>query len=203
MADQDTQVPVAAAPQPISKPVAKKPVVAAVRKPAPAKAKPVARKPAAKPTSAARVRSAPAAKDHIMTDKTNALFADLNDRTKGAMEKGSKMFEDVAAFNKGNIEAIVESSKIAAKNIETIGQDAADYAKKSFEGATATMKTLAATKSPTEFMKIQSDYARTAFDTMIAEGSRSTEKMLKMFGEFAQPISNRVSVAAEKMKIVA
>ncbi len=52
-------------------------------------------------------------------------------------------------------------------------------------------------------MKLQGDYARTAFDTMIAEGSRSTERMLKMFGEFAQPISNRVAVATDKMKISA
>ena len=88
-------------------------------------------------------------------------------------------------------------------NVEALGQEAAEYAKTSFESATEAAKTLAAAKSPTEFMKLQGDYARTAFDTMIAEGSRSTERMLKMFGEFAQPISNRVAVATDKMKISA
>ncbi|MET0375564.1 MAG: phasin family protein [Rhizorhabdus sp.] len=147
-----------------------------------------------------------------ITEKTKALFtngfsgantAEFTEQAKGAMEKSAKMAEDFVAFGKGNIEALVESSKIAAKNVEALGQETADYVKTSFESATEAAKTLAAAKSPTEFMKLQGDYARTAFDTMIAEGSRSTERMLKMFGEFAQPISNRVAVATDKMKISA
>jgi phasin family protein len=147
-----------------------------------------------------------------ITEKTKSLFTngfggttttDFTEQAKGAMEKSAKMAEDFVAFGKGNIEALVESSKIAAKNVEALGQEAADYAKTSFEHATEAAKTLAAAKSPTEFVKLQSDYARTAFDTMIAEGSRSTERMLKMFGEFAQPISNRVAVATDKMKMPA
>ena len=145
---------------------------------------------------------------HSITEKTKALFtgantAEFNEQAKGAMEKSAKMAEDFVAFGKGNVEALVESSKIAAKNVEALGQEAAAYAKTSFESATEAAKTLAAAKSPTEFMKLQSDYARTAFDTMIAEGSRSTERMMKMFGEFAQPILNRVAVATDKMKISA
>ena len=147
-----------------------------------------------------------------ITEKTKSLFTngfggttttDFTEQAKGAMEKSAKMAEDFVAFGKGNIEALVESSKIAAKNVEALGQEAAEYAKTSFESATEAAKTLAAAKSPTEFVKLQSDYARTAFDTMIAEGSRSTERMLKMFGEFAQPISNRVAVATDKMKMPA
>lgn len=174
------------------------------------------------PNSAAPVRTAPpaapiappvipaaapiASKEAMMetvTDKTQAMFAGLNDRAKGAMEKSTHLVEEMTAFGKGNVEALVETSKIAAKSIETLGQDVADYAKTSFESATAAAKTLAAAKSPTEFMTLQSEYARTAFDTMIAEGSRSTERMLKMFGEIAQPMSNRVAVATQKMKISA
>ncbi len=147
-----------------------------------------------------------------ITEKTKALFtngfsgtntAEFTEQAKGAMEKSAKMVEDMTAFGKGNVEALVESSKIAAKNVEALGQEAAAYAKTSFESATEAAKTLAAAKSPTEFMKLQGDYARTAFDTIIAEGSRSTERLMKMFGEFAQPISNRVAVAKDTMKISA
>lgn len=137
------------------------------------------------------------------TDKGQAMFAEMNNRSKGAMEKGTKMFEDATAFSKGNIEAIVESSKIASTGLQSMGQHAAEYAKMSFESATQAMKTLAATKSPTEFFKLQGDYARTAFDAMIAETSKSTESVLKLAGEVAQPISSRFAMAAEKMKIAA
>lgn len=137
------------------------------------------------------------------TEKTQAMFAGLNDRTKGAVEKSTQMFEEMNAFGKGNVEAIVESSKLAAKALETVGQDVAEYAKTSFESSTAAMKTLASASSPTEFFKLQGDYARAAFDAMIAQSSRSTEKLLKMAGEVAQPISNRVAVATDKFKTAA
>jgi phasin family protein len=194
----------------VTKPAAKKPApvkpdVAAFVSPQPILSAPIE---AAAPsgTPASDTKDATMETIQSITEKTQALFsganaADFTEQAKGAMEKSAKMAEDLAAFGKGNIEAVVESSKIAAKNVEALGHEVADYAKSSFESATAAAKTLAAAKSPTEFMKLQGDYARTAFDAMIAEGSRSTERMLKMFGEFAQPISNRVAVATDKMKV--
>jgi phasin family protein len=202
--------PAKPAPEPIAKTSVPQPLAAAFVSPHPDIPAPI---PATAPTGIlARETLASETKDATMetiqsiTEKTKALFtgantAEYTEQAKGAMEKSAKMAEDFVAFGKGNIEALVESSKIAAKNVEALGQEAAEYAKTSFESATEAAKTLAAAKSPTEFMKLQGDYARTAFDTMIAEGSRSTERMLKMFGEFAQPISNRVAVATDKMKV--
>jgi phasin family protein len=167
---------------------------------------------AAEPAIMAALPTAPVIKkdQEIMEETVNAttakaqtVFADVNERTKSAMEKSSKMFEDMNDFAKGNVEAIVESSKIAAKGFETIGQDAAEYSRKSFEGATAAMKQFASVKSPTELFKLQSDYMRSAFDSLVAETSKNTEAMLKLAGDVAQPLSNRASVAAEKIKIAA
>lgn len=138
-----------------------------------------------------------------MQNKTAAMFADVNDRAKGAMEKSTKMVEEVATFGKENVEALVESSRIAIKGLETMSQEAADYARRSMETATASMRSLSGVKSPTEFMKMQSDMLRQSFDAMVAQTSRSTESMLKLAGEIAQPISNRAAVAADKLKIPA
>lgn len=135
--------------------------------------------------------------------KAQAFFADFNDRAKGAVEKSTKLIEEANEFAKGNVEAIVESSKIAAKGLESFGQDAAEYSRKSFESATAAMKTLATVKSPTDFFKLQSDFFRTSFDSYVAEASKNTEALIKLAGEAAQPLSNRVAVAAEKAKIAA
>jgi phasin family protein len=137
------------------------------------------------------------------TTKTQAMFGDVNERAKSAMEKSSKMFEEMNAFGKGNVEAMVESGKIAAKGLETLGQDAAEYTRKQFENTTAIMKSMASVKSPTELFKMQSDFIRQSFDSMVAESSKNTEAMLKLVGEIAQPLSNRVALAAEKAKIAA
>ncbi|WP_374942579.1 phasin family protein [Sphingomonas sp.] len=169
-------------------------------------AAPASAPPAAVPADSQKETVMATTIENVTTDtnaKAQAMFADVNDRAKGAMAKSAKAFEDMNAFGKGNVEALVESSKIAAKGIETLGQDAAEFARKSIEDATAAMKTLATVKSPTEFMKLQGDYMRSAFDAMVAETSRSTETMLKLVGEVVQPISNRVAVAADTMKIAA
>ncbi|MEI9927279.1 MAG: TIGR01841 family phasin [Sphingomonas sp.] len=135
--------------------------------------------------------------------KAQAFFADFNDRTKAAVDKSTKLVEEANDFAKGNIEALVESSKITAKGIESFGQEAAEYSRKSFENATAALKSMAAVKSPTEFFKLQSDFFRSSFDSAVAEASKTTEALLKLAGEASQPLSNRVAVAAEKAKIAA
>lgn len=137
------------------------------------------------------------------TAKAQAFFADFNDRTKAGVEKATKLAEEANEFAKGNLEAVVESGRIAAKGFETLGQDAAEYGRKSFESATATLKTLASVKSPTEFFKLQSDFMRGAFDSYVAEASKTTEAVLKLAGDAAQPLSNRFAVAVEKVKTAA
>ncbi len=204
-----TVVPVASAPtaaptaaQPVPAPVLPEPVAAAIAATsAGSAAAPLAEAPAP--------ITKPAAKEVIMetienvTAQTQTAFTDATDRAKGAVEKGQKMFEDANEFGKGNLEALVESSKIAARGIEAMTQEAAAFAKKSFEEATAAAKTLSSVKSPTEMMKLQSDYIRSAFDAMVQQTSRNTESMLKLAGEIAQPLSNRVALAAEKVKVAA
>ena len=137
------------------------------------------------------------------TAKAQAFFADFNDRTKAAVEKSTKLVEEANEFAKGNVEALVESGRIAAKGFESFGQEAAEYSRKSFETATAALKTMASVKSPTEFFKLQSDFVRGAFDSYVAEASKNTEALLKLAGDAAQPLSNRVAVAAEKVKTAA
>lgn len=134
------------------------------------------------------------------TEKAQALFTDFNERARVAVEKSTKAVEELNEFAKGNVEALVESSKIATKGMETLGQDAAEYGRRSFESATAALKSLAAVKSPTEFFKLHTDYMRSAFDAYVAETSKNTEALIKLAGDAAQPISNRFAVAAEKVK---
>ena len=133
-------------------------------------------------------------------ERVQALFGEVSERAKGAYEKSVKLTEELTEFQKGNVEAFVESSKLAAKAAESLGQEAADYARKSFENSTAAMKTFASAKSPSELFKLQSDYMKSSFDAAVAESSKVTEVWLKLAGDVAQPLSNRLAVAVEKVK---
>ncbi|NCP12338.1 MAG: phasin family protein [Sphingomonadales bacterium] len=135
--------------------------------------------------------------------RVETIVADANVRTREAMEKSVKSTEEMVEFSKGNVEALVESSKIAAEGLKSIGEDTAEFARKSFEEASASAKQFAAAKSPADMFKLQGDYARSAFDAIVAQTSKNTEAMLKLVGESMQPVSNRVAMAAEKIKTAA
>ena len=138
-----------------------------------------------------------------LTAQGEKFTAELKTRSEDAVGKGKQLFTEWNDFNKGNVEAIVELGKIAAKGFEKLGQEQADYVRKSFEQTTAAFKGMAAIKSPTELAKLHSDYVRSSFDAMVAQTSHSTEAFLKLAGEIAQPLSNRFAVAAEKVKLAA
>ena len=198
---------------------AKKPVVARKAQPA---AKPVSKatrpaaRPAAKPVRATAkvVRSIKTGVNIMATTKTaetgqiaaeqfRAAFGDINERAKAAAEKSAKLVEELADLTRGNVEALVASSKIAAKGVETMSQDAAEYSRKSFEEASAVLKSFAEVKSATDFFKLQGDFARSAFDAAVAESARVSETVLKLAGEVAEPINSRYTVAAERVKTLA
>ena len=122
---------------------------------------------------------------------------------KGAVEKSAKLAEEMTELTKGNVEAIVASSKVAAKGVETLSQEAADFGRRSFEEASATLKSFAEVKSPTDLFRLQSEFARSAFDQLVAESARVSETVVKMTGDVVEPITSRYSVAAERMKTLA
>jgi phasin family protein len=135
-----------------------------------------------------------------VTEKAQAMFGEMNTRFKTAFEKSTKIGEEMTELAKGNVEALVSSARIAAKGGETIGQDVAEYSKKSFENAMAVFKSFASVKSPTELFQLQSDFAKSSFDSAVAEASKLSESLLKIAGEVAQPLSSRYALAAEKIK---
>ena len=139
----------------------------------------------------------------VINDRMQAAMGDVNERTRTAMEKSARVMEEMTDLTKGNVEAIVASSKVAARAVETLGQEAAEFGRRSFEQASNTVRSFAEVKSPTDFFRLQSEFAKSQFDAIVAESSKMSEAMLKIAGEVAEPITSRYSVAAERVKNIA
>lgn len=150
--------------------------------------------------AAEQAAQATAAAGTAATEKFQAAFGDLNGRAKAAVEKSSKLMEEMTDLARGNVEALVASSKIAAKGMESLGQGAADYGRRSFEEASAALKSFAEVKSPTDFFRLQSDYVRSAFDSWVSESSKASETVVKLAGDAVEPITSRYSVAVDRVK---
>jgi len=132
--------------------------------------------------------------------KFETAFADLSEKAKAGVEKSTKAMEEMSDLAKGNVEALVESGKIAAKGMESIGQNAADFSRTSFEKTTAVLKGFAAVKSPAEFFQLQNDLVSSTLDAFAKETAKNSEVLFKLAGEVAQPISNRVAIVTDKVK---
>ena len=198
------------------KAVAKKaaPKKAAAKK-APAK-KPAAKKTTAKKPAPKKVAAAAKTsdnpviklKDTIMakantkdfTATAKEMAAEVQTRLKTAYAKTGELASEVTEFNKGNVEALVESGKIFFAGMQELGRDQVETTKTVIETVTEDVKKIAAVKSPTELMQLQGELARRNFDAAMSYGSKRSEEIVKLYNDAFAPISSRVSVAAERIK---
>jgi phasin family protein len=135
-----------------------------------------------------------------VAERVQAAFGDVNERAKTAIERNTRMAEELTELGRGNVEALVASTKVAAKGLETVGQELAEFGRKSFEDASQALKSFAEVKSPADFFRLQSEFVRSQFDATVAETSKMSEVMIKLAGEVAEPITNRATVAADRVR---
>src|SRR3982750_3723599 len=126
------------------------------------------------------------------------LFADANERSQDLVKRSQKVAEELADLARANVEAVVEAGRVATEGARSIGQDVVAKQRDSFEQAADAIRSLAEAKSPTEYLQLQSDFARASFDRAVAEMSKLTESLVKLAGEAFQPLSNRASANAER-----
>lgn len=122
--------------------------------------------------------------------------------TKDQVEKASqqmlKSYDEMTAFNKQNVDAVIQSGTIVAKGVETLGKAVASFTQTSIEQSVATGKALLTVKSMRDLVDLQSAFAKSAFDAFMAESTRMSEMSVKVANEALAPINARVNATVEK-----
>jgi len=190
----------------VKAPAKKKPVKkAAVKKAAPKKVKAAAKK-AAKPTNAIAqakdtiMATAKKAQNTDFTKTAKEALADVQTRAKTVFAKTGELASEVTEFNKGNVEAVVESGKIFFAGMQDMGRQQVAATKSVVKTVQGDFKKVAAVKSPTELVQLQGELARRNFDAAVSFGSKNTEALVKLYNDAFAPLSSRMSVAVEKLK---
>jgi phasin family protein len=133
-----------------------------------------------------------------------ALFSEAGERGQQAVKRSQKAIEELAEVSKANVEALVDAGKIAVEGARSLSQDMVETNREGVEKAADAVRALAEAKSPTEFIQLQTEFARAQFDRFVAESSRLTESFVKLAGEAIQPIQTRATLNAERInKLVA
>ena len=133
------------------------------------------------------------------TAQAKEMAADLQERVKGAYASAGEFAGEFGEFNKANLDAVVESGKIFFDGAQEMARENVETGKTVVETVTADAKKMVAIKSPTELFQLQGELARRNFDAVVGYGSKRTEAWVKLYNDAFAPISNRVSVAAEKI----
>lgn len=153
-------------------------------------------------SSAPVVKTEPVAVGASSAKNTANTMEQAMQFTKEHMDKASdtffKSFDDMAVFNKGNVDAVVKSSTIVARGAEELSRHVMTLFQSNLEQSVATARAAMGCTTLKQVVDLQSDLAKTAFDKAVSESSKISELSMKVANEAIEPIQARVSLAVEK-----
>lgn len=138
------------------------------------------------------------------TDATKTVeefTAEAQKTMENNVETLTKSVEDAAAFSRENMDAVVVSSKRAAKAAEEMNAEIAAFAKKSYEDGLAAAKDMTAAKSVTELFEKQAAFTKSNVEAMIAEATKISEMFAAASKECFEPLSARMTAATDLLKV--
>jgi hypothetical protein len=99
---------------------------------------------------------------------------------------------DFQKIGKENYDTIVRSYGELNKGLQAIAARWTAFSKRSFEDATRTFEQLVSVKSLDQAMEIQSQYAKRAYDSWVAEATKIGEMYADVARETYKPVENAV-----------
>ena len=103
-----------------------------------------------------------------------------------------KGFEEFQKVGKDGFDAAVRSFGEVNKGFQAIAAEVTDYSKKAFEDSTRAFEQLIGAKSIEQAIEIQSQYAKKAYDTYVAEMSKLGEMYVGLAKDAYKPVEARL-----------
>jgi phasin family protein len=107
-----------------------------------------------------------------------------------------KNFDDMQKYGKENMDATVKVWGQVSKGVQAIATETADYSKKSFEEGSAALEKLLGAKSLDKAIEIQTSYAKTAYESFVAQATKLSELYTDLAKETYKPFENLIGKTA-------
>ena len=115
------------------------------------------------------------------------------------MSDVQKFGEEFQRVGKDGFDASVRSLGEVSKGFQAIAATVTDYSKKAFEDGTRAFEQLIGAKSFEQVWEIQSQYAKKAYDTWVAEASKLGEMYVDLAHHAYQPLEQAAAKTARKV----
>lgn len=101
--------------------------------------------------------------------------------------------EEFQQYGKEQFDAAVASANTFSSGLQSIATAYGDYAKKSFEDTKSFVEKLSGVKSIEKAVELQTEYAKTSYETFIAESQKIGELYTDLAKQSFKPFEGLVS----------
>ena len=110
-----------------------------------------------------------------------------------------KSYEELFAYNKENVDAVMAAGSLWVQGVQDLNKAWFGLAQASLEKNVDVTKALFGAKSLADVVKVQSDYAKTSYQTIVGEGRKLSDMTVKVTEKAVAPLGARVEVTLEKV----
>lgn len=137
-------------------------------------------------------------------DSAHAAFEQVtaasSDAMRSNMDRSMAAMSEVSAFGKENMEAWMASATAAQKGMEAVGARAVAFTKSALESHMAATRALMTSKSVQELVERQAEYARSSFDTYVAELNAMSDMVAGVTKDAIKPLNERMTAMSSLMQ---
>jgi phasin family protein len=90
----------------------------------------------------------------------------------------------------------MSSAHTFATSVQAIATAHADYAKKAMQDGSEFISKLTSIKEPAMVMEVQSEYAKNAYETFVAESKKISELYADLFKQTTKPLKDLIAKKA-------
>ncbi len=136
---------------------------------------------------------AKAASEKLETTETvEAVMKNGTEALKNGFDKAVKGYDQLFAYGKDTAEAYLKSANVAGKGVETLSNEFYSFSKQALEGHMTAAKALMGSKSLFEAFELQTDFAKSSFDTYVGEMTKLGEIYASATKQAIEPLQGRI-----------
>ena len=125
-----------------------------------------------------------------------------NEAMKNGMETWTKAMERFSGFGKENVEAYMKATTAVTKAFERINGEVVSFSKQQVEDGVAAFKAVSSAKSVHEAWEVQTDFAKSALDSYIAQATKINDLWMDAAKQAVEPMTARFSALSEAVQEV-
>jgi phasin family protein len=104
-------------------------------------------------------------------------------------------YGDINKLGKELVDTGLKSVAAVSKGAQAIATEAGEFSRKSAETGSAVLEKLLASKSLDKVIEVQTDFARSSYESLVAEATRMSELFADMTRDVLKPFESVISRA--------